>query len=1234
MRCRGRRPIREVKMSKVDKKVYKGGKRAEYKKPERKSHGCVCCLTSFLIIVVVLVAVVIGGGIFAYNRYARPYTGLEFGEIFSVIQGLYKADKNKIVTNPYDPVADLENFNTVLNNAMFQASGAGIDIEELIKTVVEGIETPTQDNNEGEIQTVADGNTMGNSFLEMLKKLKFDFSRLKEYEGTRYTYQIIDKQVAAILGCTLQTIKQDANILPSGAKEIVEYISIDQVSIHKDESGKNVRADMIVSLDITSALSAAIGDSAGFDIKPLLKLLPRALYLKVNMNIVGEGTASIQINQNSDKQNELTVKLINNIYANAGLGEGENIMDTVFGTIDKYGKEVFTQLNKYIALEFVESGMEINPLQGMLTALNLSGSVTDVQFLYMLRFVLYPDEKALEDVKTSFDKILAGEFYGEFKASLGIASDVEINSENMLEKIKEIETLANPKAIDFSKTNDESQILLNYHALSEIMTKQLNLAGENEMLKYLEILKISMNDAANQMLNIDIRLNIREFVITNLGESNDYKNIIEQILPETIYVRAYKSMSDSTVSTKLILNAIDEYSFVDNTFNDKNTKMVMNVISSIYKVFGGDTAQEFSYDYITSLIDEQLDKALESIRNNEYLDLKFDAKGVIIPSVYEIVLKSLKINDITPDNLRLTLKEVYDAEKDGNEGFGKNIVNISLGDEKYEVITDLENEKVTLSLSDKAAANMIKDSIKDVDFGRGFSVSVEQAIIANLNGSSKLETLAKTNAFYADIINRAGDKKNLLIMTIKADLQQFGGDGLQAKMIPSCLYLTYVYAFDTGVNAEKGISYLITNEMDGVQMSTLETLLNHGREDKDKILFNEILSIVDEQVLNKHLVSELENMTLVDVLKGSKIDNYASAEDNGYGRITYEENVKISDYVTVTAPDGTSVDLSNSANMIPKNSTISLKNSEGSITTPVDIKVGTIMDIMKDSGGKIPTKDDILFAIIEVKNGEENIKLTSRDDMLNAGYTVGVKDSGVNPIEIPVSIKVGTILDLIEKSGGAPDADDIILAIMVVTDASGNKVENLTADSKLLKGYSVGVEGQNNTIVMPIDISVRTIMDILKSSKGSVPTEDDIFIAILQVTRDGQNVVINDRDTQLIKGDTLGVKDMSGSVNIPVNITVGMIIDLVKDSNGIPTEEDILRVVLNETTLNAGTYTINGITLTLDKATKIKDTAVKITRDTNYAEYVLPAGSILMGLDTPLPSPVNLQVAIDLLKKL
>ena len=166
-------------------------RRAPSRRAPARRRGCCSCsgfLIRALIALVLVSAIVIGGGIFAYDKFAKPMTGLEIGEAWKMVTSLSKTKEADIVTNPYDSEADLASFITGFKSSVYIKDSTEISLEDILTSFMGG------DGGTDDLQNMV-------SSIELdTERMKSDLTNAKE--GAEYqpkVMSITDKQVAALI---------------------------------------------------------------------------------------------------------------------------------------------------------------------------------------------------------------------------------------------------------------------------------------------------------------------------------------------------------------------------------------------------------------------------------------------------------------------------------------------------------------------------------------------------------------------------------------------------------------------------------------------------------------------------------------------------------------------------------------------------------------------------------------------------------------------------------------------------------------------------------------------------------------------------------------------------------------------------------------------------------------------------------------------------------------------------
>lgn len=347
---------------------------------EKKSHACLtCCLVCLIIVVLFTVGIVVGANV-AFNKIVSPKIGgVTLSETLSLLRGVYKSDRTKIVTNEYTE-KDLDDFYLTLNSVLYQSEKteeefqaeydalseeekASITFEEYkeknpyritIENITDSINFGGDTDND-EIAAAEDGEEgsedSNESLTSLFKKLSFDFSSLKDYpytgdEDLSYTtFEITGNQLAAVAGAVIKNLTDNFDLSEYGENlkdvKLSEYAGIPQITtVFTEEStsetfNQSVRLSAIIELKI-SELVNAIGvpmlqesvSNAEAIIGVVSKIIPKNLYISLSFYPLDENREiELSINNYNEKQQENIKKVINALTNGMKLFEDSNKSD-------------------------------------------------------------------------------------------------------------------------------------------------------------------------------------------------------------------------------------------------------------------------------------------------------------------------------------------------------------------------------------------------------------------------------------------------------------------------------------------------------------------------------------------------------------------------------------------------------------------------------------------------------------------------------------------------------------------------------------------------------------------------------------------------------------------------------------------------------------------------------------------------------------------------------------------
>ncbi len=291
---------------------YKNRRKRQRRRNKSNNRCCLNCFITLVVTFVIFVGALYGGAFFAWNQFVEPQVGISLNDALSLAAGLYTYKEDEIVTNPYKE-SDLTAFYTNLSNALYLDES--VDLKKNIFEVLDSFLATSEDENqstedqgvvstrnsivaaeegaEGESNT--SNSITGNEALDnFLKELKFDFSRLKEYDETYATDSVLsltDKQLAAFINDTMKTAIQSEGV-SSKIPEMVADMGIDlaNVVVIPQIAITNKTPTDLTKVKLTLTVQINIRDVAQSVIKKyyepvafLSKILPKSFYATVSI---------------------------------------------------------------------------------------------------------------------------------------------------------------------------------------------------------------------------------------------------------------------------------------------------------------------------------------------------------------------------------------------------------------------------------------------------------------------------------------------------------------------------------------------------------------------------------------------------------------------------------------------------------------------------------------------------------------------------------------------------------------------------------------------------------------------------------------------------------------------------------------------------------------------------------------------------------------------------------------
>ena len=672
------------KLNKKYKKLY------NYRHRDLSSnHTTLKCCLSAIVVVVVLVCTVVFGG---YHFVVQPYTGVTLFELTDILGGLYKADEEKLITQKFDPVKDADAFFISLQNALYLDRKFTLDdLLHLIPSSAGG--TGDESASVADLldlagEPVADGNgsiTGSPYFDELLSETKFDFSTLKDYDGSKKVWEISDKMVAAIM----QQVVLSADSIPQIKDLLGEYnISIkDSLVVRQCLIKKNNSDETTMQLTIQVKIRTLVdGILSGMDLGSLAfiksivpVLLPEHIYLSAVTTPLVDKAPTLGINSINDKSLQTLISTLDK-----KLLEGK-----IESTFNSIGKSIFSTF-KSITEMVGGDGLTIAPsefddvngvgtikldiLQTAMKTMKVE-NVSSSDFLLMVKHLHsvdnnYKDADAYidsnvtkptspEDFITSKDALF--ESYGIPKDQVS-----DITAENFLDKIDTIPQLINIKdskigEVELYKiSNDElkKKSVLSDKALAQIMNNMITgKLGDDIKMNILEL------DMGTTEMRIIAQLDVSAMIDKQLGgQFGALKPLISSIFPNNMFIKII--IPNEKKADGSSCNVIFNYT-KDGSSQEESDKMFETIAALMGSINGEGGNNAFNKETLIKKLDDSIYPILDNFKgDNADMPISFADGCLQLPTIYEVLATTInegssETDKLSPDTIQETMESYY-----------------------------------------------------------------------------------------------------------------------------------------------------------------------------------------------------------------------------------------------------------------------------------------------------------------------------------------------------------------------------------------------------------------------------------------------------------------------------------------------------------------------------------------------------------------------------------------------
>lgn len=880
---------------------------------------CCCCVSTILFIIILIVGVFFGGTWYAYDKYGKDYCGITYGEVLGLVPGLYKASEKKIVTNPFNEDADLATFDAKMKKAMFVTDESKFSIkamlDELLNTQSGGDtnngESGEGNNNGGEQPLV---NQSTNGLLELLKELNFDFSTLKGFEIPKEgnsplgVVSATDKEIAALFSAAFSTVL-DSKVGNIGGLEVntSELLQVKQVIISGADEGavqEDVRLTATLKLDISATVKAFLAKASLPSIVSSLAttILPKNLFVSLVIAPYAQDVKPIvSVNQYSDKNNGLLMEMIKNIINK--MGNDENKFDNLFNSVDGYIKTVFTKVKTMVDMKFVGDSAELDAIYTMMSMMKINVSKND--FLEMISFLQCRDLTSLEAL--NYEKAEIDNFMHDLKRNYAINDSLGIDKTNLTTKLGQVPNNLDLSKLDLNKTNAEMSVLMKYDAMIEIFAQELAkkdgvapASATTDILKNIVIrsftaAEVSAPDKADaERIRIVVELKLKDMLASTLGNNAAIVHLASQLLPDKIFLTFEINLSgklvpdlldgkeqigeDGKVIMKLKHNS--DASLLVNDLNAEQSVKLMATVSSMLGSVGGESlAKQMNIDELKATLSKTIRDSVDKLENQAKgkIDILFTKSGVVLPTIYELVGSMFNLSSTVydkaemPDQVRLIIKGLQVSEKTAFESNikyessaehngGKIIANYTdMSADSIKGYSELVGGVKRYYLEATAELNIYDKNINHIMskpfVAGGATIALKQTVFADTTLVNQGEVMSEK--YYADLIANAGFSGKIVVQTADINIENLVA--MKNPLIPSSLYMTYVYSAGSGTD-EKPQVHVVVNGLSAEDTIIIEQIISSAQ--NKPFSFETIINDAVAQSLNKSIEINLPKITV------------------------------------------------------------------------------------------------------------------------------------------------------------------------------------------------------------------------------------------------------------------------------------------------------------------------------------------------------------------------------------
>lgn len=313
---------------------------------KKKGMSCCGCFAVFCLVFVLILGAGLGVGYYYANSYLKANFDLTFGETWGLVSELYKADRDKIVTNA-PTEADEAGFYSAVESGLYLKDGT-VD-----RNSFKAISDSLTGQEDGAADDGAPAENPETVLCNILNRENIDTATMKTKFVDGYDYalnydadflvSVTDKQLLTMV----RSIVED-KITDGEAKTLLKCITAEQLDLSRNDADNPV-VSMVVRADVKELIDAYVPSDSGIPdwvIGIIKGVLPKEIFITADVEIGEKFGGNVKINSMDGVKQENFYKLLSGILRLSG--QGDDAHKFIDDMLSEYAGEMFSAADTYL----------------------------------------------------------------------------------------------------------------------------------------------------------------------------------------------------------------------------------------------------------------------------------------------------------------------------------------------------------------------------------------------------------------------------------------------------------------------------------------------------------------------------------------------------------------------------------------------------------------------------------------------------------------------------------------------------------------------------------------------------------------------------------------------------------------------------------------------------------------------------------------------------------------------